>query len=243
MIVRQFLHTTPAIAVSYLFGCGSKRACCVVDPVYVPSFYLDAAESLAMQLRYVIDTHAHADHDSTGPALAAAANVPYVMHASTDAAFPFEPVTDGDRLELGNTVVDVLHLPGHTPEHLGLLVTDRTRSADPWFVVTGHTLMVGDMGRTELASSAREGALVFQSGQRLKSLADYVEVLPGAFAGSVCGRGLSGKTTTTIGFERRHNKALSIDDQQAFLDLMPRDIPPRPPPRRRRRARNLGKGL
>ncbi|HMC71108.1 MAG TPA: MBL fold metallo-hydrolase [Mycobacteriales bacterium] len=244
MIVRQFLHTTPAIGISYLFGCGSKRACCVVDPVYVPSFYLDAAESLGMQLRYVIDTHGHADHDSTGPALAAAANVPYIMHASTDAAFQFRPVADGDALEMGNTLVDVLHLPGHTPEHIGLLVTDRSRSPDPWFIVTGHTLMVGDMGRTELATSATEGAqALFQSAQRLRGLPDHVEVLPGAFAGSVCGRGLSGKATSTIGFERRHNRAFSIDDRQAFVDLMLRDIPSPPPAAAATRARNLGRRL
>ena len=242
MILRQTLHTIPAIASSYLFGCGSRHVACVVDPVAEPQFYLDAAAASGMQIGYVIDTHVHADHLSTGRELADAAGATYVLHESVDAAFSFERVRDGDRLELGNTVVDIMHLPGHTPEHIGLLVADRVRSPEPWFVLTGHTLMVGDMGRTELASSAEEGArALYESSQRLKRLPDHIEVLPGAFAGSVCGRGLSGKTTSTIGFERRFNRAFSIDDRQAFVDAMVRDIPLPPPNAAANRSRNLGR--
>jgi glyoxylase-like metal-dependent hydrolase (beta-lactamase superfamily II) len=242
MILRQTLHTTPAIASSYLFGCGSRHVACVVDPVAEPQFYLDAASELGMRIGHVIDTHVHADHLSTGHELAHAAGAAYVLHESVDAEFSFERVRDGDRLELGNTVVDIMHLPGHTPEHIGLLVADRVRSPEPWFVVTGHTLMVGDMGRTELASSAEEGArALYESSQRLKRLPDHIEVLPGAFAGSVCGRGLSGKTTSTIGFERRFNRAFSIDDRQAFVDAMLRDIPLPPPNAAANRSRNLGR--
>jgi len=244
MILRQTLHTSPAIASSYLFGCGSKGIGVVVDPVAKPQFYLDSASELGMQVRYVIDTHVHADHLSTGRDLAEAAGAAYVLHESVDTAFSFERVRDGDRLELGNTVVDIMHLPGHTPEHIGLVVTDRVRSREPWFVVTGHTLMVGDMGRTELASSAEEGArALYESGRRLKRLPDHIEVLPGAFAGSVCGRGLSGKTTSTIGFERRFNKAFSIDDRAAFVDAMVRDIPLPPPNAATNRSRNLGRQI
>jgi glyoxylase-like metal-dependent hydrolase (beta-lactamase superfamily II) len=242
MILRQTLHTSPAIAASYLFGCGSKHVCCVVDPVAEPQRYLDAASELGMQVRYVIDTHVHADHLSTGRELAVAAGAAYVLHESVDAAFSFERVDDGDRLELGNTVVDIMHLPGHTPEHIGLLVADQVRSTEPWFVVTGHTLMVGDMGRTELASSAEDGArALYESARRLRSLPDHVEIMPGAFAGSVCGRGLSGKTTSTIGFERRFNKAFSIEDRKAFVDAMVRDIPLPPPNAAANRSKNLGR--
>ncbi len=244
MILRQTLHTSPTIASSYLFGCGSKSVCAVVDPVAEPQFYLDGASELGMQVRYVIDTHVHADHLSTGRELAEAAGAAYVLHESVDAAFSFERVRDGDRLELGNTVVDIMHLPGHTPEHIGLLVADHRRSSEPWFAVTGHTLMVGDMGRTELASSAKEGAnALYESAQKLKRLPDHIEVLPGAFAGSVCGRGLSGKTTSTIGFERRFNKAFSIDDRQAFVDAMVRDTPLSPPNAAANRSRNLGRQI
>src|SRR5438445_4461518 len=116
MIFRQILHTSPAIASSYVFGCGSKSVGVVVDPVAHPQFYLDAAADLGMKLRYVIDTHVHADHLSTGRDVAETAGAAYVLHESVDATFPFQSVDDGDRLELGNTVIDIMHLPGHTPE-------------------------------------------------------------------------------------------------------------------------------
>jgi hydroxyacylglutathione hydrolase len=149
-------------------------------------------------------------------------------------------VKDGERLELGNVELEVLHIPGHTPEHLGLLVTDRTRGAEPWLVFTGHTLMVGDMGRTELATNAEDGArALFRSALRLRALPDYLQVLPGAFAGSVCGRALSATPMSTIGFERRFNKTFAIGDEEAFVAAMVRDIPPAPPNATATRAANL----
>jgi glyoxylase-like metal-dependent hydrolase (beta-lactamase superfamily II) len=195
-----------------------------------------------MQILYVIDTHVHADHLSAGRALADAAGAEYVLFAGADAAFPFRGVRDGEVLELGNVSAEVLHTPGHTPEHISLLVTDRTRSPDPWFVLTGHTLMVGDLGRTELATSAEEGArALFQSSQILKALPDHIEVLPGAYSGSVCGRGLSGKPSSTIGFERRHNRAFRIEDEAEFVRTMLADIPPPPPEAARIRRINAGR--
>ncbi len=241
MILRQFLHVHPTVAASYLFGCGGKQAGAVVDPVEPPAFYLAAADESGLRIRYVIDTHMHADHLSTARELAEASGAEYVLHADAGAAYPFRAVHECDRLELGNVHAQVMHVPGHTPEHLALVVTDRTRGAEPWFVLTGHTLMVGDMGRTELASTAEEGAhALFESARRLAELPDYLEVLPGAFSGSVCGRGLSGKPSSTIGFERRFNRALRIDDRDAFVALMLQDIPPRPPNADRVRLANLG---
>ena len=241
MILRQYLHTDPVIAVSYLFGCGGHAAGAIVDPVGEPERYLEAAAAMGLRLRYVIDTHVHADHLSGARELAAAAGAEYILHASAGARFPFRAVEDGDVLPLGNVDARVLHVPGHTPEHLALVVTDRTRGPKPWFVFTGHTLMVGDMGRTELASSAEAGArALFRSAERLRALPDYLEVLPGAFAGSVCGRGLSGKPTSTIGFERRFNRAFSLMDEEAFVQLMLQEIPPRPERAREIRATNLG---
>jgi glyoxylase-like metal-dependent hydrolase (beta-lactamase superfamily II) len=241
MILRQYLHTDPVIAASYLFGCAGHGVGAVIDPVGDPAPYVDAAASAGLRIRYVVDTHVHADHVSTGRGLATASGAEYVLHASAEARFPFRPVHEGDSLGLGNVEARVLHVPGHTPEHLALLVTDRTRGPDPWFVITGHTLMVGDMGRTELASTAEAGArALFRSAERLRALPDHLEVLPGAFAGSVCGRGLSGKASSTIGFERRFNRAFSITDEDKFVALMLREIPPRPERAAEMRAANLG---
>lgn len=240
MILRQFLHQDP-VGVSYLFGCGSRASGAVVDPVGDSSAYLRAANDAGMRVKYVIDTHVHADHLSAGRQLADSTGAAYVLFARADVAFPFHAVRDNDTLLLGNVVATVLHTPGHTPEHVCLLVADRTRADEPWFVLTGHTLMVGDLGRTELASTVEQGAKdLFRSIQRLKALPDYVEVLPGAYAGSVCGRRLSGKPWSTIGFEKRHNEAFGMTDEAAFIRFMAEDIPPAPPEADRLRAINSG---
>jgi hydroxyacylglutathione hydrolase len=241
MILRQFLHTDP-VAISYLFGCGGHAACAVADPLGDIEPYLLAADETGMRIRFVVDTHIHADHRSAGPALAGAAGAEYVLHAGSEVGFSFHAAKDGDRLPLGNVVVDVLHTPGHTPEHVCLLVTDSTRADEPWFVLTGHTLMVGDVGRTELAEDAASGArTLFGSLQRLKALPDHIEVFPGAYSGSVCGRRLSGKPSSTIGFERRHNAAFKIGVEAEFVDFMLQDIPPAPVGAAQIRAWNTGR--
>jgi hydroxyacylglutathione hydrolase len=240
MILRQFLHTDP-IGASYLFGCAGHAAAAVVDAVGDTALYLRAVEATGMRIRYVIDTHLHADYVSAGRALAEAVGAEYVLFAAAKVVFPFRAVRDGDVLGLGNVSIEVMHTPGHTPEHISLLITDRTRGDEPWFILTGHTLMVGDLGRTELATSAEEGTrALFRSVQRLKALPDYIEVLPGAYAGSVCGRSLSGKPVSTIGFEKRHNKAFAIADEGEFLSAMLADIPPPPPEAAQIRAANSG---
>jgi glyoxylase-like metal-dependent hydrolase (beta-lactamase superfamily II) len=241
MILRQYLHADP-VAASYLFGCGGHAAAAVVDPVGDTGIYLDAAQRTGMRILYVIDTHIHADHISSGRELAHAAGADYVLFADAAVTYPFRGVRDREVLQLGNVTITVLHTPGHTPEHISLLVTDRTRSDEPWFVLTGHTLMIGDLGRTELATNAEDGArALFQSVQRLRALPDYLEVLPGAYSGSVCGRSLSGKPASTIGFEKRFNKAFRIEDEADFLRVMLADIPPPPPQAAEVRAVNSGR--
>jgi glyoxylase-like metal-dependent hydrolase (beta-lactamase superfamily II) len=240
MILRQFIHKDP-VALSYFAGCGTHAAAAVVDPVGDVEPYLRIAKEAGTRLRYVIDTHLHADHISAGRALAKAAGAEYVLFADAAVRFPFHGVRDGDVLEMGNTLMKVLHTPGHTPEHISLVGTDLRRGDEPWFVLTGHTLMVGDLGRTELATSAEEGArTLFSSIHKLKALPDYLEVLPGAYAGSVCGRSLSGKPMSTIGFERRHNKAFAIDTEDEFINFMLTDVPPPPPQAAETRAANAG---
>jgi hydroxyacylglutathione hydrolase len=238
MIFRQFLHTTP-IGASYLFGCGGRSQCVVVDPIQDIEPYLEASRETGMRIVHVIETHVHADHRSGGRALAGASGATYLVHESVDGPEDAR-LKDGQELTVGNVSIRILHTPGHTPEHVSLLVTDRTRSAEPWFVLTGHTLMVGDMGRTELATSAEIGAdALFDSATRLRALPDHVEVWPGAFAGSVCGRRLSGKPTSTIGFERRFNRAFATEERNAFVQLMLADIPARPENADQIRAGNL----
>jgi len=241
MILRQFLHTGP-VAASYLFGCGGRAAGAVVDPLGDTDAYLKAAEATGMRIRYVIDTHLHADHVSAGRALAEAASAEYVLFAGAAVNFPFLGVHDGDVLGLGNVTIKILHTPGHTPEHICLLVTDRTRADEPWLLFTGHTLMVGDLGRTVLATLAEEGArALFGSVQRLKALPDYLEILPGAYSGSVCGRSLSGKPVSTIGFEKHHNKAFRIPGESEFVRAMLAEIPPPPAQAAEIRAINAGR--
>src|SRR5262249_34902283 len=153
---------------------GGKASGAVIDPVGDPAFYLDAAARAGMRVLFVIDNHIHADHVSTARALADAADAAYVLFHGASAARPFHGVRDGEVLELGNVTLEVMHTPGHTPEHISLLLRDRPRADDPWMMFTGHTLMVGDLGRTELATDAEAGArILFQTAQRLKALPDY----------------------------------------------------------------------
>jgi len=213
----------------------------VCDPIEKIEPYLHVSEETGMKIRFVVDTHVHADHVSGGRRLAEATGADYVLHESAEARFPFRGVRDNEELDLGNVRIRVLHTPGHTPEHIALVVTDKTRGLEPWFLLSGHTLMVGDLGRTELASSAEEGArALFRSVQKLKNLPDYLEVLPGAFSGSVCGRSLSGKPISTIGFERRFNRAFGIGEEEEFVRHMLENIPSPPAGAANIRATNLG---
>lgn len=231
MLFRQYLHHDPVVAISYFFGCGSQSQGVVVDPVEeAVGLYIEESKRLGMNIRYVIDTHLHADHISGARQLAEKTGAAYILHQSAVTAFPFQSVQDDEEIVAGNTVIRILHTPGHTPEHISLVVTDRARGEDPWFILTGHTLMAGDVGRTELASDVNAGAAQLYESMfhKILTLPSELEVYPGAYSGSVCGRSLSGKPSSTIGFEKKFNKALQINDLEAFITFMTENIPEPP---------------
>jgi glyoxylase-like metal-dependent hydrolase (beta-lactamase superfamily II) len=186
------------------------------------------SRSKGMAITAVIDTHIHADHRSGGPALAARTGAKYCLHESAEVNLSFEPLRDGQLIDLGNTRLQVLHTPGHTPESICLLVTDFKRAPEPWFVLTGDTLFVGAVGRPDLPGHARENSgQLFESIQRkLFSLPEDIEVYPAHFSGSSCGVGLSGKPSSTIGYEKRWNSMLRVD-REAFIDKLS-NVPDKP---------------
>lgn len=229
MIFKPYYRFQTGCA-GYLFGCGGLGKCAVVDAHEEDvDAYVDFAASKGMRITHVIDTHVHADHRSGGPALAQRVGAPYCLHESAEVALAFEPLEDGQVIELGNTRLQVIHTPGHTPESICLLVTDLRRGEDPWFVLTGDTLFVGAVGRPDLPGRAREnaGELHDSIHAKLLSLPGDIELYPGHFAGSVCGVGMSGKPSSTIAFERRWNPLLSKsreDFVHALCDVAPKPL-------------------
>ncbi len=225
-------RTNSDASISYFFGCAGHGKAIAVDVVAGDErWFIDAAKQANVTITHVIDTHIHADHYSGGRALAEAVDAPYCLHESDRSIvkYSIEPLRDGQVLDVGNVKVKVLHTPGHTPDSICLLVTDHRRGDAPWFVITGDTLFVGAIGRPDLAGQEREMASVLFDSlhAKLLGLPDDLEIFPGHQAGSACGAGLSGKPSSTLGFEKRWNPALSLD-RATFIDYLTRNIPPRP---------------
>lgn len=228
MIFRPYYYDDTGCA-AYLFGCGTVGECAVVDAQRRDiEAYITFAAAKGMQITHVIDTHVHADHVSGGRRLADRVDAAYALHESAQVAFPFCKLADGQVLQLGNTIIKVLHTPGHSEDGICLLVTDLRRGPDPWFVLTGDTLFVGSVGRPDLHAQARAFAGKLHASIHEKPLMrpDDIEVYPGHFSGSVCGVGMSGKPSSTIGFERRWNAMLS-QDRDVFVEAVS-DVPPKP---------------
>jgi len=229
MIFTQFVDDALGCA-SYLVGDPGTGQAVVVDPAFAIEQYLEEAERREVRIVRALETHTHADHLAGHGRLALEHGVPVSIHPAAGAEYPHDSLEDGDEITLGEIVLRCIHTPGHRPEHCCVAVSDLTRGPDPWIVLTGDSLFVGDAARPDLAVEAREGAEgLFHSLRRLVELGDGVEVYPGHVAGSLCGKAMSSKASTTIGFERRFNPALATDDIALFIAESAGISAPRPP--------------
>jgi hydroxyacylglutathione hydrolase len=243
MLLRPFLNDQTSCA-SYLFGCGTYAKLAVVDPhVDLVEDYLVAAAALGAPVVAVFETHVQADHVSGLPPLVVRTGATAYLPVGAGVEFEHVALADGDVVELGNTLVTAIATPGHAPAHHAYLVADRRRGTEaPWLVFSGDSLLIGDVGRPDLhvAGDARSQArLLHASLRRLLELPDHVVLYPSHYAGSVCGRGLSGNPVSSIGFERLHNRLLAMADPDAFADALVADMPPTPAEQERIVAANL----
>jgi glyoxylase-like metal-dependent hydrolase (beta-lactamase superfamily II) len=234
MYFRQLLNDDTACA-SYLLGCKSKGRFAVIDPhADLVDEYLRLAESQGVPIVAVLETHVQADHVSGLPELVARTGATAYLPAGSGATFEHVALADGQVVELGNTVVRALATPGHALAHHAYVVTDRSRSDDPWMVLTGDALLVGDAGRPDLHAHGEHTvdemarALYRSLTGRLLGLPDDLVLYPAHYSGSVCGRGLSSTPVSTVGYERRNNTALRFASEDEFAAALTTDIPPAP---------------
>ena len=234
MYFRQLLNDETACA-SYLLGCKSHGAFAVVDPhVDLVDRYIELAAAQGAQIVGVLDTHVQADHVSGLPELVARTGAAAYVPDGAGVEFEHHPLGDGEVVTLGNVDIAAVATPGHALAHHAYVVTDHTRGEDPWLVLTGDALLVGDAGRPDLHAHGEHTveqmarALYRSLTERLLALPDDLVLYPSHYSGSVCGRGLSANPVSTVGFERRHNTALQFDSEDAFVEALTRDIPPAP---------------
>jgi hydroxyacylglutathione hydrolase len=231
VIFRQLIHDDLGCA-SYLIGDEKVGVAAVVDPRFEVDEYLELARYMGVRIEHVFETHNHADHVSGHGRLAAATGAAIHIHRLAEPDYDHEPFEDGDSWELGSLVVKALHTPGHRPEHTAFALADTRRAEEPWAVLTGDTLFVGDVARPDLAIEKSEGARgIFRSLHgSLLGLGEHVEVWPGHLGGSMCGGpGMDMKVSSTIGFERLYNPVLSISDEDEFVERALAGLGPQPP--------------
>jgi len=231
---RQLLNDQTACA-SYLLGCKSRSEMAVVDPhADLVDTYVALADAQGARISAVLETHVQADHFSGMAALVERTGATAYMPAGAEVEFEHHALADGDVVRVGNTELEAIATPGHAAAHHAYLVTDHARVDDPWMVLSGDALLVGDAGRPDLHAhgdrSAEEMARTLYRSltERLLSLPDHLLLYPAHYSGSVCGRGLSGNPASTVGFERRHNAALQFSSEDEFVAALTKDIPPAP---------------
>ena len=241
MIFEQLIYTDLGCA-SYLVGCQQVNEAIVVDPSLDTRALERALEHHKARLVGIIETHTHADHISGHGALALELGIPVYVSALAEAEHEHIGLRDGDSIKVGNIEFVVMHTPGHRPEHIALQVIDHTRADEPWLLLTGDSLFVGDVARPDLAVEGEEGAagLYHTLHDHILQLADGVEVFPGHVAGSLCGKGMSAKPSTTLGFERRFNDMLQPMGEAAFVTAANTGLSPKPPNLARIVACNVG---
>lgn len=231
MYLEQFFIDGLGCA-SYLVGCEGQGVAAVIDPDREVGKYLEAAEARGLSITHIIETHLHADHVSGNTDLANRTGATIYVHEGAEAEFEHESLAEGDVIKLGNVLLSVRHTPGHTPESITLLVTDKTRADDPWMALTGDTLFVGDIGRPDLVGieAARElaGHMYETLHEEILPLSDGVMIFPGHGAGSLCGKSIGSVRSSTMGFERQFNPALAPREFDDFVTFAVSDLPEQP---------------
>jgi len=231
MIFRQITHDDLGCA-SYLIGDEASGVAAVVDPKLDIEEYLALARYMGVRIEHILESHNHADHVSGHGRLAAATGATIHINRIAAPDYEHEPFDDGWELELGRVIVRALHTPGHRPEHTAFALIDTARGPEPWAVLTGDTLFVGDIARPDLAVEKAEGAEgIFRSLRDvLLALPGECEVWPGHLGGSLCGGpGMDMKVSSTIAYERAHNALLAVDDEDEFVEATTSSLGPQPP--------------
>ena len=228
MFFREVLNEDLGCA-SYVVADGGEAA--IVDPKWDIEEYLQIAEENGFQITHIIETHNHADHLSGHGRLVEATGAKIYISEDAGVEYEHEPLSDGDVVEVGGVRLIALATPGHRPEHLSFLVEDTTRGEEPWLLITGDSLFVGDLARPDLAIEAEEGARgLFRSLRKLKEFEDFVEVRPAHIGGSLCGgANMSRKPDSTVGFERRFNHYLRFEEEDEFVRTLTAEQTPQPP--------------